>query len=194
MKKFLIIFLIFSNSFGAIAKNLDAFCKSDIQGYRVVKGSIYPFMIGQAKACFFAFYTKNPNPMVGSRGNGNLSDALWYGYYMSDSPSNLHEFPKPSQVGWEMVCSISAVSFLPMHGGKKRDVTVIGSCDKQNAINYTVPFVFVWEGNKFVLDEEVYSGIYGLISLTVADVRAYIKSPDKMFDILNNRYNPDPAE
>ncbi len=67
-----------------------------------------------------------------------------------------------------------------MHGDKKRDVTVIGSCD-QNAINYTVPFVFMRRGNKYIIDEDVYNNLYGFIGLTISDIQKYIKSPITYF-------------
>lgn len=166
-------------------------CVSQITGYKLVKNSIFPFKIGDDNACFFAFFTPNPDPAVGSRGDGNLGDSLWYGYYKKSNPFKIYEFPKPDSTDWSSVCSINAVSFYPMHGDKKPDVTVIGSCNKQNAINYTIPFVFIWQGDKFILDKKVYLNLYGLISLTVADVREYIKSPDTYYDFLENRYNRD---
>lgn len=119
----------------------------------------------------------------------NLGDALWYGYYKINNAIKIYEFPKPSSTDWGSVCSINAISFYPMHGGKKRDVTIIGSCTKQNVGNYTFPFVFTWQGDKYVLDEDVYSNLFGFISLTVADVRAYIKSPDTCYKFLKNRFN-----
>ena len=166
-------------------------CAKNISGYKIVNQSTYSFYIEKEKACFFAFYTPNPdpNPMIDTKGSGNLDDSLWYGYYKANNPNVIYEFPKPSDANWGSVCSIDAVSFIPMHGGNKRDVTVIGACDK-NPINYTVPFVFVWDGNKYILDQEVYTGIYGFISLTIADVRNYIKSPETQYKYLNERYNP----
>lgn len=166
-------------------------CVSKVVGYKVLKNSIYPFVVNKEKACFFAFYTANPEPMTDVQGDGNLGDALWYGYYLMGDPGKIYEFPKPKDKFWGSVCSISAISFYPMHGGKKRDVTIIGSCDKQNTGNYTFPFVFIWKGNKYVLDEDVYSSLYAFVSLTVADVRAYIKSPDTCYKILKNRFNMD---
>ena len=97
-----------------------------------------------------------------------------------------YEFPKPLGNGWSSVCSIDAISFYAMHGDHLPDVTVIGSCNK-NAINYTIPFVFLRHGDEYILDEKVYSGIYGLIGLTVADVRAYIKSPETYYKVLEER-------
>lgn len=158
-------------------------CKTEILGYRVLENAVYPFQVGKDKACFFAFYTVNPNPEIGSRGNGNKGDALWYGYYKVSKPSVIYEFTKPNDDFWDVICSINAISFRPMHGGKKRDVTIIGSCDKYNAINYTFPLVFVRHGDRFELDKQVYTGIYGFINLTVADVANYIKSPEIYFKI-----------
>lgn len=162
-------------------------CKSDIAGYKVLKDSIFPFVVRRDEACFFAFYTINPAPIAGTSGNGNLGDALWYGYYKINNPTQVFEFQKPSDSDWSNVCSINAVSFYAMHGNNKSDVTVIGSCNRQNAINYTFPLVFVLHGDKYILDENVYRGLYGFIGLTVADVREYIKSPESYFKVLEER-------
>ena len=163
-------------------------CLSKIIGYKVVKNTVYPFTVDKEKACFFAFYITNPDPIVSPRGNGNLGDAIWYAYYKMDNPDKVYEFPKPNDGFWNNVCNIHAISFYPMHGGKKRDVTIIGACDKQNFMNLTFPFVFIWKNDKYVLDEKVYNQLYGFIGLTVADVREYIKSPETQYKILEDRY------
>lgn len=167
-------------------------CKSEIIGYKIVKNSVFPFKVDKKKSCFFAFYTTNPDPTTDAKGNGNLGDAIWYGYYQKSNPDKIYEFPKPSGINWNDVCSINAVSFYDMNGDKIPDVTIIGSCDK-NAINYSIPLVFIWHGDKYLLDEDVYRGIYGFIGLTVADVREYIKSPESYFKVLearNKLYEP----
>lgn len=187
MRNFLLKIMMLMYLLPVFANNNE--CTSKIIGFKIVKNSVYPFTVDNEKACFFAFYTVNPEPMVGTRGNGNLGDSLWYGYFIMDNPRQIYQFPKPSDTDWGMVCSIEAISFYPMHGGKKRDVTIIGSCDKQNAVNYTVPFVFTWTGNKYVLDEDVYSSLFGFVSLTVTDVRQYIKSSDSYYKVLKERNN-----
>jgi hypothetical protein len=160
-------------------------CKSEIIGYKVLKESVYPFIIDKKKACFFAFRTANPNPMIDTKGDGNLGDSLWYGYYLKKAPSKIYEFPKPSSNDWSDVCNISAISFYPMHGGQKRDVTVIGTC--HNAYSY--PFVFIWQDGKFILDEDVFTSLYAVIALTISDIREYIKSPDTLYKSLRDRSN-----
>jgi len=174
-----IIIFLFSTSIFAEQNK----CKSEIKNYKLVEHTTYSFTAGKERACFFAFYTTNIDPMIDPQGNGNLGDAVWYGFYKLNNPSKIYEFPKPSDTFWTNVCSIDAISFYPMHGGKQRDVTVIGSCNKQNAINYTFPFVFIWRGNKFILDKQV-NGLLGYISLTVADIREYIKSPETYYKVL----------
>jgi hypothetical protein len=180
-----VVILIHQLSLPVYADNIR--CASKISGYKLVKNSPYRFMVGKEKVCFFAFYTTNPNPIVDIKGNGNDGDAIWYGYYKLTNRDKIYEFPKPDDKDWGGVCSINAISFCAMHGNKKRDVTVIGSCDK-SLINYTIPFVFSWQGDKYVLDEDVYRSLYGFIGLTVADVREYIKSPESQYKILSARY------
>lgn len=167
-------------------------CSSEIEGYKVVKNSIYSFIVDNEKSCFFAFYTTNPEPMTDIKGNGNLGDAIWYGYYKMREPIIVHEFPKPLGTDWSGVCTVDAISFYSMYGDKKPSVTVIGSCDK-NSINYTVAFVFIRQGKKYVLDEKLYITLYGYIGMTVADVREYIRSPASYFKVLearNKSYGP----
>ncbi len=161
-------------------------CSSKIVGYRVVESSVFQFVTDGKKACFFAFYTLNPDPIVDVKGNGNLGDTIWYGYYRINNSSKIYEFPKPSGTDWSGVCSIDAISFYDMNNDKKPDVTVIGSCDK-NTMNYTIPFVFISSGNNYVLEENVYRSLYGFFGLTVNDVRAYIKSPKSYFKVLEER-------
>ena len=158
-------------------------------GYRVVVNSLFPFSVDGKKACFFAFYTTNPYPEIDLHGTGNPGDAIWYGYYELRNPDKIYEFPKPSDTRWSMVCCVDAVSFWDMNDDKKPDVTVIGSCDK-NAINYSVPLVFIRSGGKYILDKDVYNDLYGFIALTVSDVRAYIKSSysGSYFQLLRDRY------
>ncbi len=96
------------------AKNTS--CTLHINGYKVVKGSVFPFTVDKEKACFFAFYTKNPDPAVDTKGIGNLDDTFWYGYYLIKKPNRIYEFPKPSNTFWSSVCSLEAVSFIDMDG------------------------------------------------------------------------------
>jgi len=161
-------------------------CLSEIIGYKVVANTVFKFSIDKKKACFFAFYTTNPDPIIDIGGNGNAGDSIWYGYYKIRSPDKIHEFPKPSDTDWSSVCSINAISFYDMNGDKKPDVTVVGSCNK-NSINYTIPFVFIQKDNKYTFDESVYKNLYGFIDLTITDVRAYIKSPKSYFKVLEER-------
>lgn len=162
-------------------------CNPDVIGYKVLKKSMYPFFVGKDKACFFAFYTTNPDPGIDTKGNGNLGDSVWYGYYKINDSKKIYEFPKPSDNDWGNVCTIDAISFLPMHGNRKRDVTIIGSCEN-NVHNLTFPLVFILQGGKFILDEEVYRDLHGMIALTVEDVRQYIKSPETQYTYLSERY------
>lgn len=74
-----------------------------------------------------------------------------------------------------------------MNGDGKADITVIGACNKQNAINYTYPFVFIRQGNSYLLDEKVYSNLFGFIGLSISDIRAYTAVPQVYFSILNNK-------
>ena len=157
-------------------------CLTKINGYKIVKNTTFTFMANEIKSCFFAFYTKNPDPTVDVKGNGNTGQSIWYGYYHMSSPNKIYQFPKPSSIDWGLVCNINAISFIDMDGDGVRDVTVIGSCD-QNAINYTIPFVFISRGNKYILDKDAYINLYGSIGLTVADVRKYIGSVAKTFKI-----------
>ena len=62
-----------------------------------------------------------------------------------------------------------------MNGDKIPDVTIIGSCYK-NTSHKSFPIVFIRQGDHFVLDENVNLQLFGFPNLTVADVRAYIKS------------------
>ena len=181
MKNFLcgVIILIYTLS-GFANKN---HCSSEVDGYKVVLNSVYPFTVDKEKACFFAFYTTNPDPTLDIKGNGNTGSAIWYGYYLVDSLNEIYEFPKPLDMDWTNVCSLDAVSFYDMNGDKKPDVTIIGSCNK-SAIHYTVSFVFSWTGKKYVLNEDVYRTLFGFLSLTVADVRAYIQSPKAYLEVL----------
>ena len=155
----------------------DDHCALKLVGYKLVENSVFPFTIENEKACFFAYYTTNPNPMTDARGDGNLGDSIWYGYYKIKDIKKIYDFPKPSDTLWGHVCSINAISFYPMHGGTKRDVTIIGSCDKYNAMNHTYPFVFVWQKDRFVLDKTLRIALHGFVGLSVDDVRKYIRSP-----------------
>ena len=153
-------------------------CLAKIHGFRLVKNTSFNFVANEKKSCFFAYYTNNPDPTVDVKGNGNKGQSIWYGYYHLSNPNKIYEFPKPLSADWSEVCSINAISFIDMDGDGTRDVTVIGSCD-QNAINYTIPFVFLWRGNKYILDKDAYINLYGSIGLTVADVRQYIRSSSR---------------
>jgi len=159
---------------------LPAFANNDcsssvIVGYKVVANSVFKFAVDEQTACFFAFYTANPDPVVDAKGNGNLGEAIWYGYYLISKPNRIYEFSKPSDLDWSAVCSIDAISFRDMNGDKKSDVTIISSCNK-NTMNYSIPIVFIRTGKKYVLHEAVYKNLYGHLGLTVDDVSAYIKS------------------
>lgn len=59
-----------------------------------------------------------------------------------------------------------------------RDVTVIGVCDR-HVLNYAIPFVFIRKNGNYVLDEELFNNLYGVIALTIDDIRKYIKNPNK---------------
>ena len=162
-------------------------CMHQIPGYNIVKDSVFPFTSGIDKACFFAFYTTNPEPRKGVRGEGNLGNSLWYAYYKEADPTKIYEFPKPEDTNdWKEVCTINAISFYAMHYKKQSDVTIIGSCD-DNAINYNFPFVFYLKNGTYVLDEDLYHSLYGFIALTVADLRAYVRSPESEYIILKKR-------
>lgn len=163
-------------------------CTLQISGYKIAKYSVFPFSVDKEKACFFAFYTKNPDPGVDTKGAGNRGDSLWYGYYLIKKPNRIYKFPKPPEDDyWSRVCSLEAVSFIDMDGDNVRDVTVIGSCNKQNAIHYTFPFVFLRKNGKYVLEMEVYDRLMWKIGLTVSDLRAYIKSPGDCYGYLDSR-------
>lgn len=164
----------------------DKNCSSVIVGYKVVANSVFKFDVDEKKACFFAFYTTNPEPMVDVKGNGNSGDTIWYGYYQISNPKRIYEFPKPSDPYWTMVCSIDAISFRDMNGDKKPDVTIIGACDR-NSMNYTVPFVFFRSGGKYIFNEAVYNRLFGFFSLTVNDISKYIKSPKSYGRVLDER-------
>lgn len=165
-------------------------CSVKVNGYKVVKGSVFPFNSGKEKSCFFAFYTVNPDPTVDVRGNGNLGDTIWYGYYYRKNPDTIYELPKPEGVDWSMVCTIDAISFQAMHNHKNSDITVIGSCENSPR-NYTVAFVFTLNGNKYLLDKETYNALYAVLCLTVSDVRKYIKNPDTYYEVLKKRGQED---
>lgn len=166
-------------------------CSTNVTGYKILKSSVFPFAIdGKDPACFFAFYTTNPQPIIGTRGNGNEGDSLWYAYYRRTNPKKIYEFPKPDDNDWGLVCSLNAVSFVSMYGDNKRNVTIIGACDEQNAINYTFPFVFKWQNAHYVLDKKIYGNLFGFISLKISDIRNYIKSPATQQEFLRNRYAP----
>lgn len=159
-------------------------CTTKVKGYRLVSDSVYPFSFDKDKACFFAFYTQNPD--VG--GEPRIDDnAIWYGYYKIKNPSKIYEYPKPPDNLWGAVCNISAVSFYDMNGDGKADITVIGSCNKRNAINYTYPFVFIRQENSYVLDEKVYSNLFGFVGLNISDIRAYIAAPRVFYSLLNHK-------
>lgn len=162
-------------------------CTTKVKGYHLVRNSLYPFSFDKEKACFFAFYTANPDTKDGAIKGDNPGNAIWYGYYKINDPSQIYEYPKPLDKLWGAVCSISAVSFYDMNGDGKADITVIGACNKQNAINYTYPFVFIRQGNSYVLDEKVYSNLFGFIGLSISDIRAYTAAPQVYFSILNNK-------
>lgn len=170
---------------GSLFATNNKVCASTIEGYKLVKNSLYPFVIDGQDACFFAFYTTNPDPSVDVKGNGNPGDAIWYGYYKLNNAHKIYLFPKPSSSNWGQVCTIDAVSFYDINNDGIRDVTVIGSCDKE-AINYTIPFVFIREGNKYILDEDLYNRLFGFIALTINDIRTYFKSPN-YYKVLKNR-------
>ncbi|MDI1352417.1 MAG: hypothetical protein PSV35_06555 [bacterium] len=188
MKKILFIILIITHILPAFARQ--TMCLQKTGEYKIVKDSTFPFTVNNEKACFFAFYIKNPHPIVDVKGNGNSGDTIWYGYYKIKNPTKIQEFPKPLDTDWTHICSISAISFYPLHSGnKKRDVTIIGSCDRQNAIDYNFPLVFEWKKDRYVLDKDVYLNLHGMINLTIADIREYIRSPNSTYKKLESRYN-----
>ena len=128
MRTFLLIMVMLMHVLPSVAGN--STCKSVPIGYKVVANTLFPFSVDGKKACFFAFYMTNPEPVEYLNGNGNLGDTVWYGYYELRNPDKIYEFPKPSDTYWSMVCCVEAVSFWDMNDDKKPDVTVIGSCDK----------------------------------------------------------------
>lgn len=184
-------FLLFSAMLSVSGYGCSKSCTSKIEGYNVLKNSVYPFLVNAKKACFFAFHIKNPAPFSDARGNGNLGSSLWYGYYLLNKPFLIHQFPKPKDHSWNSICELNAVSFRPMFNDIERDVTIIGACDKQNLISYTFPLIFKWQKNKFVLDEDTYNSLYGMVALNVDDIKQYIKSPEMQYDYLSTRYEPD---
>ncbi|USQ13717.1 hypothetical protein J2N86_13740 [Legionella lytica] len=159
-------------------------CTTRVEGYNLVSNSLYPFSFDKDKACFFAFYTTKPDVVGESRMDDN---AIWYGYYKIKNPSKIYEYPRPLDKLWGAVCDISAVSFYDMDGDGKADITVIGSCNKRNAINYTYPFVFIRQGNSYVLDEKVYSNLFGFVGLNISDIRAYIAAPGVYYSLLKHK-------
>ena len=76
-----------------------------------------------------------------------------------------------------MVCHLDAVSFGDINNDKKREVTVIGSCNT-GLLKNTYAFVFIRKGHTYVLDEKLYRSLYALMDLSIEDVRKYIKSPE----------------
>lgn len=70
-------------------------CSAEVDGYKVLKQSVYAFRIDSEKACFFAFYTVNPEPGVDAKGVGNTGDAIWYAYYKLNNPDKIYRFPIP---------------------------------------------------------------------------------------------------
>lgn len=176
MREFLSGIVMLMHVLLAFADNIN--CNSAIVGYKTVANSRFPFSVDGKKACFFAFFTPNPDPTLYPNGNGNRGDTVWYGYYELSNPDKIYEFPKPSDTDWCRICRIEAISFWDMNGDKKPDVTIIGSCDS-NVTNQTFPLVFIRSGNKYILNEDVYMNLYGYINLTVADVRGYIKSSSR---------------
>ena len=93
MKKLLLIIitLVYVTSASASENK----CLSKIRGYKVVKNTVYSFTVDNEKACFFAFYTTNPEPGTDVHGDGNTGDSLWYGYYKISKPDKVYEFSKP---------------------------------------------------------------------------------------------------
>ena len=54
MKNFILAVFILLQPWPSFANKGD--CSTTIDGYKVVKNSVYPFLIDKDKACFFAFY------------------------------------------------------------------------------------------------------------------------------------------
>lgn len=157
-------------------------CPPIVPGYQVVNKSVNNFYIGKDRACFFSFYEENPDPFINSKGIGNKGKAIWYAYYKIKAPKKIKEFPKPLGDDWSMVCTIDAVSFVSMYGDERRDVTVIGSCDR-NTKHVTYPFVFMRRGNGYMIDMRVYNDLFEIINLTVSDIQKYIKSPQYISEL-----------
>ena len=62
MTKFLLGMLFFLQVPFVFAQ--DNHCALKLYGYKLIKDSVYPFTIENEKACFFAYYTTNPAPMI----------------------------------------------------------------------------------------------------------------------------------
>ena len=159
-------------------------CNSKLEGYKVVPNSHLSFSVGGRKACFFAFYTPNPALLPYE---GNIGDALWYGYYELQQPNKIYEFTKSRDNFWTAVCSIEAISFENMYGGKIPAVAILGSCNK-NTSHYIHPLVFVRrDAHYYDLDDRVYFlGVRKSVGLSIADLRAYTKALEYI-DILKKR-------
>ncbi|USQ13716.1 hypothetical protein J2N86_13735 [Legionella lytica] len=189
MKNFILAVFILLQPWPSFANKGD--CSTTIDGYKVVKNSVYPFLIDKDKACFFAFYVDKAQLNYAEENHDdNFEDeAMWYGYYKLSSPHHIIEFPKPSDLLWLGICRINAISFYDMNGDGVRDVSVIGSCNHLSSLKYTYPLVFIRYKDKYIFNEDVYSRLYGFIDLTIADIHAYIKDPKNNYQLLRNRYN-----
>lgn len=184
MYKIILIILVIAHQSQIYANSIE--CGSKVSGYRVVKGSVYSFMMDELNACFFAFYTNKVYPMLGRNGDGNNEDAIWFGYFLKNKPNKIYEFPKPTSDPGRDVCSIKAVAFLPMYGDGRRDVTVIGSCDRKTT-RKTYAFVFNRRGKLFVLDDQLFMDLSEIYDLTIRDVQNFIRSPGYIIE-LRRRY------
>lgn len=162
-------------------------CTFNIPMHKVIKKFVLPFFIEKKEACFFAYYVRNPMPTQGPSGNGNRYDAIWYAYYFIDNPTKIFYFPKPKDFLWTDICTLNYVSFLDMNGDRLPDVTIIGSCNRQNFINYEFPLVFIRNKKNFRLHLKSYLYLHGFVGLSIPNIKGYLASPKKVFSILSSK-------
>jgi hypothetical protein len=162
---------------GAYAKR--AVCPSDVTGYKVVQNSVFPFKKNGRQECFFAFYAANSDRSLDAHGSGNPGESIWYARFRPGG--SVTEFGRPSRGAsnqdwlWQDVCDIDAVSFVDINGDRRRDVTVIGTCLK-SARMFRRYFVFLRNGDNYVLDEKTLHSLLGHNSLEIADVKKFSRT------------------